>query len=124
MAFGLRVLKIFIEILELSNIVDIVAFGKVYVGVSIDSCQISDVPAESELSSYIFVLLEVIDVLPFQQIDVINVLLLAHKFKVVYVGSGVLVLSPPVLIHQAALKVVVPYRHAYLSFNPVFLLVV
>ena len=124
MAFGLRVLKIFIEILELSNIVDVVALGEVCVWVPIDSCQISDVPAESELSSYIFVLLEVIDVLPFQQIDVINVLLLAHKFKVVYVRSGILVLSPPVLIHQATFQVVVPYRHAYFSFNPVFLLVV
>ena len=38
MAFGLRVLEILIEILEFSNIVDIVALGEVYVGVPVDGC--------------------------------------------------------------------------------------
>ena len=65
-----------------------------------------------------------VDVLPFQQIDVIYVLLLAHKFKVINVGRSVLVLSPPVIIHQAAFQVVVAYGHAYFSFYPVFLFVV
>jgi len=85
---------------------------------------ISNISAETEFGSDIFVFLEMIDVLLVEEVDIIDVLLFTHKLEVINVGLHVWVDTPVVLLNKASFEIFISEGYDYFTLDIVLFLVI